>query len=152
MSGWRGTLLKEWTILSSINAGSGLPLTPAYIAPVQGTGVTSALRPNYTGADVYDAPRGLSLNPDAYTAPLAGQFGNAGRFSITGPAQFTMNASLARTFRLTDRLNADVRIDSTNPINHVTYTSWNTTVGALFGVPVSTNAMRSLVTRFVVRF
>ena len=152
LNGWRGALFKEWTFLSSINAGTGLPLTPNYLAPVQGTGVTSALRPNYTGASVYDAPPGLFLNPAAYTAPASGQWGNAGRNSITGPVQFSLNASLGRTFRLTDRLNADLRIDSTNPINHVTFTSWNTTVGNLFGVPVSANAMRSLITRFVVRF
>jgi hypothetical protein len=152
LNGWRGALFKEWTVVTSISAGSGLPLTPNYLAPVQGTGVTSALRPNYTGASVYDAPRGLYLNPQAYAAPALGDFGNAGRFSITGPAQFTMNASLGRTFRLTDRLNADLRIDATNPINHVTFPSWDTTVGALFGVPVAANAMRSLITRFVVRF
>ena len=152
LNGWRGTLLKEWTFLSSINAGTGLPLTPNYLAPVQGTGVTGALRPNYTGASVYNAPAGFFLNPAAYTPPLAGQFGNAGRDSITGPAQFTLNASLGRTFRLNDRLNADLRIDSTNPINHVTFPSWNTTIGPLFGLPVQANVMRSLITRFVVRF
>ncbi|HTC33073.1 MAG TPA: carboxypeptidase regulatory-like domain-containing protein [Bryobacteraceae bacterium] len=152
LSGWRGTLLKEWTFLSTINAATGLPLTPNYLAPVQGTGVTGALRPDYTGASVYNAPAGYFLNPAAYTAPLAGQWGNAGRDSITGPAQFTLNASVARTFRLNDRLNADLRIDSTNPINHVTFPNWNTTLGPLFGLPGPANAMRSLITRFVVRF
>jgi trimeric autotransporter adhesin len=152
LNGWRGALLKEWTLVSAINAGTGLPLTPNYLAPVEGTGVTGALRPNYTGASVYDAPPGLFLNPEAYTAPLPGQWGNAGRNSITGPAQFSMNASMGRTFRLSDRLTADLRIDATNPINHPTFTSWNTTVGNLFGLPVSVNAMRSLITRFVVRF
>jgi trimeric autotransporter adhesin len=94
----------------------------------------------------------LSLNPAAYTAPLPGQWGDAGRNSITGPAQFTLNASLGRTFRLSDRLSGDLRIDSTNPINHVTFPSWNTTIGTLFGVPVAANGMRDLITRFVVRF
>jgi len=152
LSGWRGTLLKEWTFLSSINAATGLPLTPNFLAPVQGTGVTGALRPDYTGASVYNAPAGYFLNPAAYTAPLPGQWGNAGRDSITGPVQFTLNASVGRTFRLNDRLNADLRIDSTNPINHVTFPNWNTTLGPLFGLPGPANAMRSLITRFVVRF
>jgi trimeric autotransporter adhesin len=66
---------------------------------------------------------------------------------------FSLNASAGRTFRLTDRLSGDLRIDSTNPLNHVTYTSWNTTFGAAqFGLPVSANAMRSLTTGFIVRF
>jgi hypothetical protein len=153
LNGWKGALFKEWTFVTTITAGTGLPLTPDYLAPVQGTGITGALRPNYTGASVYDAPPGLSLNPAAYSAPLSGQWGNAGRDSITGPAQFTLNASVGRTFRVSDRVSADLRIDSTNPINHVTFPSWNTTFGsAQFGLPATANSMRSLETRFVVRF
>src|SRR3984885_5918028 len=100
LNGWRGTLFKGWMLTTTISAGSGLPLTPTYQAAVPPTGVTGTLRPNYTGASVYDAPPGLSLNPAAYAAPLSGEFGNAGRDSITGPLQFTLNASAGRTFRL----------------------------------------------------
>ena len=153
LSGWRGTLFKGWLLSTTISAGTGLPLTPSYLVPEQGTGVTNALRPEYTGAPLYAAPPGLSLNPAAYAAPPPGQYGNAGRDSITGPSEFTLNASAGRTFRLSDRLSGDLRIDSTNPLNHVTYTSWNTTFGAAqFGLPVSANAMRSLTTGFIVRF
>ena len=154
LNGWRGTLFKGWLLSTTISAGTGLPLTPSYQAPVEGTGVF-ALRPEYTGAPLYAAPPGLSLNPAAYAAPPPGQFGNAGRDSITGPAQFSLNASAGRTFRLTDRLSGDLRIDSTNPLNHVTYTSWNTTFGSpLFGLatPGATNAMRSLTIGFIARF
>jgi len=152
LNGWKGALFKGWTSLTTISAGSGLPLTPSYLEPVPGTAFFT-LRPNYTGASVYNAPPGLSLNPAAYAAPLPGQWGDAGRDSITGPVQFTLNTSVARTFRLTDRLTSDLRIDSTNPINHVTYPSWNTTFGnAQFGLPMTANPMRSLTTRFIVRF
>jgi len=153
LSGWRGTLFKGWMFTTTISAGTGLPLTPLYLAPEEGTGVIGALRPNYTGASVYAAPPGLSLNPAAYSAPLPGEYGNAGRDSITGPSQFTLNASAGRTFRLSDRLSGDLRIDSTNPLNHVTFPSWNTTFGnAQFGLPASANNMRSLTTGFIVRF
>ena len=50
MSGWRGALFKDWTFVTQITAGSGLPLTPIYVAAVQGTGVTGSIRPNFTGA------------------------------------------------------------------------------------------------------
>jgi len=152
LSGWKGALFKEWTFLSTIVAGSGLPLTPVYLAPTEGTGFTGTLRPNYTGASVASAQSGLYLNPAAYTAPLPGQWGDAGRNSIEGPTQFTFNASVGRTFRLNDRFNGDLRIDSTNPINHVTFPSWNTTLGPLFGLATAANPMRSLITRFIVRF
>ena len=161
MTGWRGKLLRRWTMLGQITAGSGLPETPIYLAAVTGTGVTGTIRPKLTGASVYDAPTGFHLNAAAYTAPLTGQWGDAGRNSITGPNQFVFNASLARTFRLKDRYNLDLRVDSTNLLNHVVFTSWNTTLNPgsnpaltspLFGLPAAANAMRSLQTTLRVRF
>ena len=153
LSGWRGRAFKEWTATAQIVAGSGLPETPNYVATVPGTGTTSSIRASLTGAPIYAAPSGLFLNPAAYQAPLAGQWGNAGRDSIIGPSQFTFNASLARTFRLTKRYNLAVNVDSTNLLNHVVFGSWNTTInGGQFGVPVSPNAMRSLLTTARLRF
>jgi len=153
LRGWKGALFKEWTFLTQISVGSGLPQTPIYLAAVPGTGVTGTVRPNYTGAPLYAAPSGLSLNPAAYTVPLPGQWGNAGRDSIIGPAQFTLNASMGRTFRLNGRFNLDLRVDSTNLLNHVTFTSWDTTVNsAQFGLPTTANAMRSVQTTLRLRF
>jgi len=152
LSGWKGTLLKEWTFLTQVIVGSGLPQTPIYLAAVPGTGITGTIRPDVTGAPLYAASPGLFLNSDAYTAPLPGQWGNAGRDSIIGPAQFTLNTSMARTFRL-DRFNLDFRIDSTNLLNHVTFTSWNTTINStLFGSPMATNPMRSMQATLRLRF
>lgn len=151
LSGWRASLFKDWTVVSSINAGTGLPQSPLYLAAVPGTGFTG-IRPDYTGASVTAAPSGLTLNPLAYTAPV-GHWGNAARDSITGPAQFTFNASLGRTFRVRDRYTLDLRVDSTNPINHVTYTTWNATINSpQFGTPLAANAMRSLQTTVRLRF
>ncbi len=121
VSGWRGALFKEWTFQTQVTAGSGFPETPVYLEAVPGTGFTGTIRPEYTGAPLYARPSGLFLNPASYAAPLPGEWGNAGRNTITGPAQFTLNASLGRTFRLTDRFNLDFRVDSTNALNHVTY-------------------------------
>ncbi len=153
LGGWRGALLKDWTVASQISAGSGLPQTPVYLVPTPGTGVTGSIRPNYTGASIYSAPAGLFLNPAAYAPPAPGQWGDAGRNSIRGPMQFTLNGSLARTFRVHDRYNLDLRFDSVNLLNHATYTGWNTTINsATFGLPVSANAMRSIQTTLRLRF
>ncbi len=153
MSGWKGRLLKQWTFSWDMRVGSGLPETPLYLAAVQGTGVTGAIRPDYTGAPIHTGPPGVYLNQAAYTAPAAGRWGNAGRNSITGPAQFTANASAGRTFRINDRFNLDFRVDSTNALNHVTFTGWNTSVtNAQFGLPVSANSMRVLQTNLRLRF
>ena len=66
------------------------------------------------------------MNPAAYAAPAPGEWGNAGRNSITGPAQFSLNAGVTRTFRWGERLNLDWRIDATNVLNRVTYAGVNT--------------------------
>ena len=153
LSGWRGAVFKEWTASTQINAATGQPLTPVYLASVKGTGVTGSIRPDYTGKSIYDAPSGLFLNPAAYAAPAPGRWGNAGRNTITGPDQFTMNASMARTFRLSDRYSADVRIDASNALNHPTFPSWVTVISsAQFGLQNPANAMRTVQTTVRVRF
>ncbi len=153
LNGWKGALLREWTLAGLITAGTGLPLNPIYLAAVPSTGFTGTIRPIYTGASLYEGPSGLALNPAAFAAPVTGQWGNAGRNIITGPSQFTLNATLGRTFRLRDRLNLDLRFDATNAFNHVTYTSWNTIINnAQFGLPVSANSMRRVQTVLHLRF
>jgi hypothetical protein len=153
LSGWKGALLKEWTIAETLTIGTGLPQTPLYFAVQQGTGVTGNLRPDLTGADIYAAPKGLHLNPAAFQVPPAGRFGNAARNSITGPAQFNLNASLGRTFPWGDRYNVDLRVDATNVLNRATFKSWNTTIGnQQFGLPATVDTMRVLQTTMRVRF
>jgi hypothetical protein len=145
MSGWHGRLLKEWTVMSQISAGSGTPETPVYFATVPGTGITNTIRPDLTGTPIYQSSGGAHLNVNAYTAPASGAWGTAGRNSITGPGQFSLNGSMARTFRLRAPYNLDVRVDATNLLNHGTFSAWNSTVNSTtFGLPAAANAMRSL--------
>ncbi len=153
VDGWKGALYKDWTVLTQVVVGSGLPLTPVFLQAVGNTGVTGSIRPSLTGAPIDAAPAGLFLNPAAYAAPAPGTWGDAGRNSITGPSQFALYGSLARTFRLTDRNEIDVRVDAVNPLNHVTFPGWNTTVGSpQFGLPYGANPMRSLQTSVRARF
>lgn len=155
LNGWRGALFKEWTVATTVNLASGMPLTPFLILPTPETGVTSQIRPDYTGASLFsDVPAGYEFNPAAFT-PASGTWGNAGRNIITGPMQFTLNGSLGRTFRLKDRYSLDLRFDATNAINHVTFASWNTNLlaGAQFGLPTPpANAMRDITTTVRLRF
>jgi trimeric autotransporter adhesin len=153
MGGWPGRLLKEWTVVTTAVVGSGLPDTPVYLAAVPGTGVTGTIRPNPTGEHIYAAPAGLHLNPAAYSAPLTGQWGTAGRNSITGPSQFSLDSSVNRTFRPSARFFLDLKVSATNMLNHPVFTGWNTTVNSTqFGLPLSPNAMRSLETQLRLRF
>ncbi len=158
MSGWHGRLLKEWTIQSTLSVGTGLPETPTYAIAVPGTGYTGIIRPSLTGASIYTS--GVThLNAAAYTAPAAGQWGTAGRDSITGPNQFSLNSELSRTFRPHGKLFLDLTITGNNVLNHPTFSAWNAAWddaslanAELFGRPASANGMRSVDTELRLRF
>lgn len=145
LSGWRGRLFKEWTVMTKMTAGNGLPETPELLTVVAGTGVTGPYRPDVTGAPLHTARAGCFLNAAAYAPPPAGHWGDARRNSIIGPDEFTLDGALARTFRLRGTKNLDVRVDATNPLNHASYTTWNAVVNSpIFGLPATVNPMRSL--------
>jgi hypothetical protein len=153
LSGWPGRVLKEWTLLTNIKVGAGLPESPSYLAAVPGTGFFNIIRPSLTGANIYFSSPRVHLNSAAYAAPAAGQWGTAGRDSITGPGQFSLDTSLERTFRPTTKFNLVARVDATNLLNHAVFTGWVTAVNsAQFGVPASVNSMRSLQTTIRLRF
>lgn len=153
LGGWPGRILKEWTLLGRINAGSGLPLTPLFPATVPGTGWVGPLRPSLTGEPLYKTASGTHLNAAAYAAPLPGTWGNAPRNSIAGPRQFSFDSALQRTFRPGGRTFLDLRVDALNVLNHGTFINWNATVGSTqFGQPGAVNSMRSVETTLRLRF
>ena len=144
LGGWRGRALKEWTVLGNLTFGTGFPETPLYPSAVPGTGFTNIIRPDLTGAPVYGSGS-AHLNAAAFAAPTAGEWGTAGRDSLTGPNQLTFNSSMARTFRPHGKLYLDVVVNSTNTLNHASFSSWNNYVNSTqFGLPIAPNAMRSL--------
>jgi hypothetical protein len=82
-----------------------------------------------------------------------GQWGNAGRYSIAGPGQFSFDSSVARTFRVYKNTSLDMKAVSTNLLNKVTYSSWNSYItNAQFGLPVSASNMRSVQIQLNLRF
>jgi trimeric autotransporter adhesin len=151
--GWRGRALKEWTLLTQLTIGTGLPETPIFPAAVPGTGSIGSLRPDLTGAPVYSGQNGAQINSAAFSAPTAGAWGTAGRNSITGPNTFSLDGGMQRTFRPNKHFFLDARINATNLLNHPVFTSWNTIVGnTQFGLPQSPSQMRSLQATFRLRF
>ena len=153
LGGWRGRILKEWTLLTQLNVGTGLPETPVIPVAVPGTGWTGPLRPSLTGAPIAGGQNGAHVNAAAFAVPAAGAWGTAGRNSITGPNQFSLDGGMQRTFRPSKHFYLDARIDATNLLNHAVFSSWVTTLeSAQFGLPQSADAMRSLQATMRVRF
>jgi hypothetical protein len=153
LDGWKGRLLRDWTMTSQITTGSGRPVTPIYFSPVGLTGIIGATRPSLTGESLDATADDAYANPLAFAAPASGEWGNAPRNAFTGPSEFSMNASLARTFRLGERFNLDWRVDATNVLNRVTFTGVTTQINSpQFGLANRTNDMRRIRTSFNVRF
>jgi len=77
---------------------------------------------------------------------VPGTFGDAGRNTIEGPGLFSLNLSLARSFRLgDDRRRIESRVDATNFTNHPGVTSIGTVVNASnYGLPLAMQGMRTL--------
>ena len=144
-------LLRGWTIASTLTATSGTPFTATVTGDPSGTGYTGNARAEATGLPVTGGTG--YFNPAAFTIPLTGTFGNAARDTIPGIANFSLNASFFRSFRVDEKRRIEFRVDSTNPINHVNVTQINTTVNSIqYGLPVGAGAMRSVTATVRLRF
>jgi hypothetical protein len=148
VNGWKGVVLKDWTFTNAISIGSGRPLTPTVggvRSTTTGTGITGNLRANATGLSVNDASPGEPFNFAAFALPAAGQWGDAGRDTIIGPNTFSLSASLSRVIRVGERHNIDIRFDAANALNHVTFGTFNTTIGSNnLGLLSNPSSMRSM--------
>jgi hypothetical protein len=144
--GFLETALKDWTLTGSATIQSGTPFTARVLGnqfDTAGTGTTGSGRAQATGLPV-DSSSGF-FNVLAFTTPVSGQYGDAGRNTIPGPGLFSMNLSLQRTIPLTERIRFQIRVDATNFTNHVNIANFGTVVNSLtYGVPTSAGAMRTL--------
>jgi hypothetical protein len=150
--GWRGKLYQEWTVQAQMTAASGLPETPIDAAATV-AGYASFVRPDLTGTSGNQDIGPRHLNPAAFVAPASGMWGNAGRNSLRGPGQLTLDAAMLRTFRMPHHITLDLKIDALNVMNHVAYTSWVANINSTqFGLPTSANPMRRVQTSMRLRF
>ena len=142
------------TVNGNVSAASGTPLT-AYVSGnlsnTGGIGALGSLRAEATGLPVTGGNFPY-FNQLAFTTPPAGEFGNAGKDTIAGPGQFSLNASLNRAFRFGEsRRQLQLRLSANNVLNHVYITGFGTTVNSqTYGLPTAAAATRnvSLLLRF----
>ncbi|HEX5430904.1 MAG TPA: hypothetical protein VFW83_02985, partial [Bryobacteraceae bacterium] len=146
--GWKTTALAGWTLNGAVTAFTGIPLTAVVagnLSNTRGIGAVGSLRAEATGLPIDAGSSGAYFNLMAFTAPPAGQFGNAGKDTIPSPFQTTLNLGLNRAFRLGDsRRRIQLRLSANNALNHVTINRFGTTVGSLtYGLPTAATATRT---------
>jgi hypothetical protein len=153
-SGWPERLLKDWTLSGGATASSGTPFTARVLgnqANAGGSGTVGSGRAQATGLPIETAIG--FFNPLAFSTPISGTYGDAGRNTILGIPRFAINLSFGRSFRLDDRRRIEFRADSTNFLNHVSYTGIGTVVNASnYGIATSTAGMRTITMQLRLRF
>ncbi len=143
ISGWKGVIIRDWNLTSSINISNGNLLTPMEGGNQQTKGGSN--RADYDGQPVGAVLPGQLFNTAAFVNPAAGTWGNAGRSIIPGPISFSLNASANRTFRLGDRQRMQFSLQANNALNTVVVNGWGTTLGtSTFGQATGVSAMRSV--------
>jgi hypothetical protein len=142
VNGWKGVLLRDWTVMPGVVVASGAPITIDASQYALGGAPNGNIRVDYIGGPAYVNGR---LNAAVFQAPAVGTYGNLGRDALTGPMQFSTNLNALRTFRVADRKNLTFSVNVINPINHPTVSSWNLNFSqANFGVPSNYATMRQI--------
>jgi hypothetical protein len=121
-SGWKNHLIGGWQWNGIVTAQGGFPQTPVIGFNNSGTGDTNVTDvPNWNPA--FKGPVVLGsvdhwFNPQAFTMPAPGTFGNVSRGSIRGPGLVNVDTSLFKKFRISERLNLQLRAEAFNLLNH----------------------------------
>jgi trimeric autotransporter adhesin len=150
-------VLDGWQWSGGFTIGSGLYFTPRVLGASLDIerGVSGSLRANAFGNE----PIGLSnpttakwFNTAAFCAPgpdcensTGTTYGDAGRNVIEGPAQFTVNSTISKTFVIRESRALELRMQATNIFNTAYFSNINTTVNSLtFGQVTGVGNMRRI--------
>lgn len=142
---WFSTLSKPanlalggWQVNGIVNFQSGFPYS-VYATDLNFLNHAYGQRADAVG-DPY--PSGFKksvqewLNTSAFRQPALGLYGNAGRNSMRGPGINDFDLSLFKNFAFTERLKAQLRLESFNAFNHTQFNDPDHSVadGPQFGV------------------
>jgi hypothetical protein len=128
----RGKLAGGWQINEIATLLSGFPFTPQIGANRSEDGDTRnpdrpSINPAFTGPVVLGNPNQW-FNPNAFTLPAFGTYGNLGRATLTGPGLATLDFSLFKIFAISERAKLQFRAEFFNLLNHANFGPPNATI------------------------
>jgi hypothetical protein len=130
--GVKDKLIGGWTFNTITTLMSGFPLTPQVGANRSGDGDTRnpdrpSLNPAFSGS-VMEGSASQWFNPNAFVLPAAGTYGNLGRGTLRGPGLVSMDVSLLKDTKLTEKVGMQFRAEFFNVLNHTNFNTPNLTV------------------------
>jgi hypothetical protein len=122
---WYQKVLGGWQLSGVTTLQTGLPVNVTIPPDQAGIGISGSQRPMLVG-NAYTGQRLQYLNPAAFAIPAAGTFGNLGAYAIFLPFYDNWDASLQKSFPITERVKANFRAELYNFPQHFSYTSVST--------------------------
>ncbi len=121
-----------WALSGIASLQSGFPFSPQLGYNPTGNGdsrnpARPQLNPAFSGT-LYPRTPTQWFNPEAFTAPYPGTFGNASRDSLTGPGLADVDVSLAKTTSIHERVRTQFRVEYFNVLNRANFSTPNPVV------------------------
>lgn len=121
-----------WTVSGIATLQSGFPFSPQLGYNPTGNGDSRnpsrpELNPGFHG-QLYPKTAAEWFNPEAFSAPIAGTFGNASRDGLIGPGLTDVDLSFAKSTTIHERLRTQFRAEYFNILNHTNFTTPNAVV------------------------
>jgi Carboxypeptidase regulatory-like domain len=133
-SGVANKILGGWKLNGIITVQTGMPFTPVVGLPNSrngGNGGTDrpSVNPNFSGPVILGTPNQW-FDPNAFSLPPAGTYGNLGRDTLRGPGLADVDMSLFKDTRISERTNVEFRAEVFNFFNHANFAEPNNVVFA----------------------
>jgi hypothetical protein len=131
---WVEQLIGNWQLSGIQTIQCGLPFTPQLSYNPSNDGdtrnpVRPSWNPSFSGPVIQGGPNQY-FNPSAFTQPLPGTYGNAGRNILQGPGLVETDLSLTKVFSFSERLKLQFRSEFFNIFNHTNFNAPNPVVYA----------------------
>jgi hypothetical protein len=143
-------LISGWQLNGIATILSGFPFTPLIGSNRSGDGDTRnpdrpSINPSFSGPVLLRTPNQW-FDPNAFTLPTPGTYGNLGRGTLAGPGLGDVDLSVFKDTALSEKTTLQFRTEIFNLLNRANFGSVNTTVFSAGAVNASAGTITTLAT------
>jgi hypothetical protein len=137
------TLLNGWALNSLVSFGTGQPFTVFSSEDTTGTGEgeqrANQVSDPFAGVSHAFNKNGVTwINPLAFVDPAPGAFGTSPRNGYYGPGYASVDFSVVKNTKITERIGTQFRIEMFNLFNRINLAPVSNTVGSGLGLTADT--------------